>query len=455
MDNQYYIRIRGRVLGPYDMEKLQALVRRGQLSRIHEISGDGVNWLPAPTLPGLFTPELPQSPRNPRQSSVGGRPPLPHRSEQSPPSSDNLETQNRNKFFLIPRSLLYASLGLLGVAVIVIAGIFIFSSHRSDKNYGDMGQTSTTDESSSLDGEEDDSKTVKDKEDPVLPAFLPGVHGDITSIKDQNGIRSALGLVVVGLDIRQGKEHYECPIGSGSAFAVGSNDGTMLTNRHVVDWFYEKSRDGNWKKEAREKGGVILSEKMWVFLSGKKYSASLLFVSPKYDFAIIQIPFHSKKSFRMKRSTDNLIAEDIHAIGFPGIASAELSEEQKSDNLAHIEESIKQGQGIAIPDTGICFLKDVKEFFLSHKFQFVLTKGAVCQVARDDVGKTSWLQHTANIAPGNSGGPLVLSDGTVVGINTIIVGNPGELGAQFYRALTIDQLKADIDRFVKGAKWVP
>jgi hypothetical protein len=55
MESQLYIRIRGRVLGPYDREKLQALARRGQLSRMHELSPDATSWVRASTYPELFT----------------------------------------------------------------------------------------------------------------------------------------------------------------------------------------------------------------------------------------------------------------------------------------------------------------------------------------------------------------------------------------------------------------
>lgn len=54
MQNPMYIRIRGRVLGPYDQEKLQALAQRGQFSRLHEVSEDGVGWVKASTYPELF-----------------------------------------------------------------------------------------------------------------------------------------------------------------------------------------------------------------------------------------------------------------------------------------------------------------------------------------------------------------------------------------------------------------
>jgi len=54
MDTPLYLRVRGRVLGPYDQEKLRALVRRGQLSRMHEVSTDGTHWVRASTYAELF-----------------------------------------------------------------------------------------------------------------------------------------------------------------------------------------------------------------------------------------------------------------------------------------------------------------------------------------------------------------------------------------------------------------
>jgi hypothetical protein len=62
MENQLYMRLRGRVLGPYDTAKLQSLAKRGQLSRMHEVSPDSINWVPASKYPDLFVNEdIPQA----------------------------------------------------------------------------------------------------------------------------------------------------------------------------------------------------------------------------------------------------------------------------------------------------------------------------------------------------------------------------------------------------------
>jgi hypothetical protein len=56
MSEQVFIRLRGRIQGPFVPEQLHVLARRGQFSRSHEISADGVNWCRATTRPELFPP---------------------------------------------------------------------------------------------------------------------------------------------------------------------------------------------------------------------------------------------------------------------------------------------------------------------------------------------------------------------------------------------------------------
>jgi len=50
----FYLRIRGRISGPFDVSTLQKLVHRGELSRIHEISSDRSTWSTAGHFEDLF-----------------------------------------------------------------------------------------------------------------------------------------------------------------------------------------------------------------------------------------------------------------------------------------------------------------------------------------------------------------------------------------------------------------
>ncbi len=53
----YYLRVRGKVKGPFDLEGLHTLVRRGILSRVHELSTDGKTWITAGRYAELFETE--------------------------------------------------------------------------------------------------------------------------------------------------------------------------------------------------------------------------------------------------------------------------------------------------------------------------------------------------------------------------------------------------------------
>lgn len=54
MSRQFFIRVRGQVLGPFDEHKLQSMATRGQFGRMHEVSPDGSDWVRASQYPDLF-----------------------------------------------------------------------------------------------------------------------------------------------------------------------------------------------------------------------------------------------------------------------------------------------------------------------------------------------------------------------------------------------------------------
>jgi general secretion pathway protein E len=58
MGDKYYIRLRGRKIGPLTTEKLQSLARRGRFGRHYEVSTDGVNWESAADFPEFFSDGL-------------------------------------------------------------------------------------------------------------------------------------------------------------------------------------------------------------------------------------------------------------------------------------------------------------------------------------------------------------------------------------------------------------
>jgi hypothetical protein len=55
---RYWLRLRGRVTGPFDLPTLHRQIRQGQLSRLHQVSTDQVTWKPAPEVEGLYGPTV-------------------------------------------------------------------------------------------------------------------------------------------------------------------------------------------------------------------------------------------------------------------------------------------------------------------------------------------------------------------------------------------------------------
>jgi serine/threonine protein kinase len=52
--DKFYIRLRDRTTGPFDLTVLQRMARQGQLSRLHQLSTDQQSWKPAASIEGLF-----------------------------------------------------------------------------------------------------------------------------------------------------------------------------------------------------------------------------------------------------------------------------------------------------------------------------------------------------------------------------------------------------------------
>jgi len=50
----FFVRVRGRVSGPFDIEALRRMARTGALSRIHEVSPDRTSWARASDYEDLF-----------------------------------------------------------------------------------------------------------------------------------------------------------------------------------------------------------------------------------------------------------------------------------------------------------------------------------------------------------------------------------------------------------------
>lgn len=67
-----YVRFKGKTLGPLPPQKIRDLIRRGQITRLHELSGDGVTWKRAEQIPELFQSAAPKASASPGTNSAEG-----------------------------------------------------------------------------------------------------------------------------------------------------------------------------------------------------------------------------------------------------------------------------------------------------------------------------------------------------------------------------------------------
>jgi S1-C subfamily serine protease len=170
--------------------------------------------------------------------------------------------------------------------------------------------------------------------------------------------------------------------GTGSGFVV-KPDGLILTNNHVVAG----------------------TQQLTVTLAGdkKQYKARLLGTDPRNDLALVKIQAEKALPFLKLGDSDGLqVGQKVLAIGNPFGFGGTLT----TGVVSSLGRTLQPQEGHRLEDM---------------------------------------IQTDAAINPGNSGGPLLDSHGAVIGINTAIYGQQGNIGIGF--ALPINRAKAMLDEF--------
>jgi hypothetical protein len=209
-----------------------------------------------------------------------------------------------------------------------------------------------------------------------LALLAPGLALTPARAEQQDIAAAARGVVRVVLVATDGSDAYF--VGHGSGFAVAPDK--ILTNAHVVELARE---------EKNLVIGVIPSE------GTKTYGGRIIAYSPGNDLALIQL-----EEGRLPVSTfyAGAIGDGAHvtAIGYPG--------------------TVDRAQGLG--------LKQLVEPLATVKTSGTVSSGRASQ-------SFDTILHTAPLAAGNSGGPLVDDCGRVLGVNSfgsVSDGNDAEFG---------------------------
>lgn len=250
------------------------------------------------------------------------------------------------------------------------------------------------------------------------------IGGNAVTALSESELAPAVGMVIVGLETADSPAKY-LPLGTGSAFPITS-DGFFLTNKHVIAGV----RDGTAIPDDIRKVVDVKGVQVWIAISGKLYPAEIRYVSGENDLGILKIEQRRMPYFRLS-SKDNIEQlTPVFAVGYPGAARMALSAEEKFEDQLRSKPH-----------------DNIRQFFKDRDFEYTLTDGTVSKLSKESNGR-KWIQSTALFSPGNSGGPLCLRDGTVVGINT-----QGHAESGVRLSLCVGQLRREIEAVTGNASW--
>lgn len=395
MEN-WFVRIRGRILGPFILPQLQEMRERGQLQSFFEVSTDRITWQTAGSIDGLF----------PRAALVRAAPEPPTQLAQEPVRIvTHVPARKSSKILLLAVLGIMGLIGVLGIVVAILVVPRIMGSSATDMS--------------------------------GLIHFESG-----TNLADRRqALNGSVGLVICGLSVvRHDGSKVELAESTGTCFAL-NEAGYLLTNRHVVIEVDNKSRSRDIA-DLEERARATITPTVWVFFSRKeKYEAKIKYISENYDLAVLKIerkmPYHFALS--RKKIDEYLPDMTVMACGFPGMQ----------------REIIRVATGKDIHEaTGPVEVQFPEEAFHSNEETGKITTEPFEWKHSELVRDPYVIQHTADIFHGNSGGPLVLPDGTVIGINTygFTAKKEGD-SKKVNLSITLPQLEEEINKYVPDVAW--
>lgn len=447
---EWWCQIGRQQMGPYSLAEVQTMVRLGQLTRQTFVrQGLTGTWQPAGNVPGFFSgspqPGGPAPDSQPQYPSgqQGGYPQGGGYPQQGGPQQGYGQAAAPPTVIITQgggagEGLVWGLVGGLGLLVIAaVAFVFMYISDEQRDFLAKRNGKSRP--AANRDGRDDGgSPSDADDEAPRTPA--PGVLVD--ALDDDDELKEAVAFVVMGLRLRpKPGQVVEHTVGTGSGFAV-SGDGYVLTNRHVTDAF----KDPECEKVMSElKSNNVKFDRMsWVFFGRNLFEAEIVYVSDTHDLAVLKTDRRGGHYFRLAEESPRR-GNPVTALGFPGISNKGTGQEDAKARLVKdlANRMLEQQAGVSTA---------IKERFDDRQFEFVLTDGKVGRTYNDNL-KINWIEHSATINRGNSGGPLLSDDGRVVGINTLGLNDGDASTTTVYLSFSVPQIRAELRKAVPKVAW--
>lgn len=218
---------------------------------------------------------------------------------------------------------------------------------------------------------------------------------DIVRIKDNVG----QVFVLVKTYDTDTQSEFTIPMSFGSSFSV-SNDGYLLTNRHVIELI----------RESKKKADVIETQLIVCYgpRPSDRFAARIIHEFPYVDVALLKIDRYFKAPFA-KVCKDVLPGARVIACGFPGTAQDLVTSLDSKSVMSKYSDELRRfrAEGIA----------DLFKLQPDESFTVSVTSGIVSSLRNID--NVKWVQTDATVNPGNSGGPLITPKYEIVAMNTL------------------------------------
>ena len=204
-----------------------------------------------------------------------------------------------------------------------------------------------------------------------------------------------------------GNEHA---LQGGSGFLIGASTGatTVITNYHVI------FPDSEQRTQYSEMFGVDFNNSNEINLRIKvvvkrdvEIEASYVNGSEQTDFAILELQqaIYDRAPLKLADSDQVVETQSVYALGFPSVTSA------VQDDQVYTSDDVTITNGIV------------------GKFQ--------------DVNNIGFILHNVSLGHGNSGGPLVNSEGNVIGVNTMFTDLDD--ASNYYYSIAINEIADVLD----------